>query len=105
MSSQLGQDILVVMDSAPGFLVALRAAIASVPQPGNTIFTLFCCHPTQYWEHGGADNPEIQEQIEHAWQAEALEIDYAERCLGKARTLLEEWGGASCAYSHEDFGR
>jgi hypothetical protein len=90
--THLGQNILIVMESTPSFLDALRTFVVSLPQVTDTFFTLLCCHPTQYWEHGGADNPEVQEQIEKAWKAEDEEFDRAKICLDQARAILQDAG-------------
>lgn len=88
----LGQNILIVMDSVPGFLDALRSATESLRHISHRSFTLLCCHPAHYWEHGGADNPEGQEQISSVWQARNAEFDRAKHCLEQARTILQAAG-------------
>lgn len=89
---QLGHNVLVVMDSVPGFLDALRSTIVSLPQVTQTFFTLLCCHPTHYWEHGGADDPEVEQQIENVWQTEDQEFDHAKHCLDQASAILQDAG-------------
>ena len=88
----LGQNILVVMDSIPGFLDALRSATESLPHITRTTFTLLCCHPTSYWEHSGADTPEAEAQIEDVWQAKNTAFDRARHCLEQARAILQDAG-------------
>ena len=88
----LGQKVLLVMDSVPGFLDALRSAIVSLPQITQSFFTLLCWHPAHYWEHGGADNPEVRQQIENVWRAKDEEYDRAEHCLDQARAILQDAG-------------
>jgi hypothetical protein len=89
---RLGQNIVVVMDSVPGFLDALRNVVSRLPQIECTLFTLLCCHPMHYWEHGGVDNPEARQELEKAWKAEDEEFDLAEHCLNQARAILHDAG-------------
>ena len=88
----LGQNVLVVLDSIPGFLDTLRSATESLPHMAHTSFTLLCCHPTTYWEHSGADNPEAAAQIEDTWQAEDTAFNRAQDCLDQARAILQDAG-------------
>jgi hypothetical protein len=60
----LGQKVLVVVDNVNGFCEALRTAITSVSKIKYKSFTLLCCCPTQYWEHGGVDSSDVQQQIQ-----------------------------------------
>lgn len=94
---RLGLNVLVVVDRSPGFFDALRSAVVSFPELAHTIFTVFCCCPMRYWEHGGADNPQVKTDIERAWKQQDEELDCAERCMSQARAILE---GAGVPASH-----
>ena len=89
---QLGPNVLVILDKSPGFLDALRSVAASLPYIPHTLFTLFCCCPTRYWEHGGADDPDVKRQLEDAWKAAEKEFDLARHCLNQARSVLQDAG-------------
>jgi hypothetical protein len=88
----LGQNILVVMDGAPHFLDQLRSVCASIPQVSDKFFTLIGCCPPRYWEHGGADNPEVKQEIIEAWKEEVSLADHAEQCLQHAKAALTALG-------------
>lgn len=89
---QLGDKILIVLENAPRFLDELRAIIATLPTLTNTFFTLMACCPPRYWEHGGADNPEVQQEIVQAWLTETTEHTHAETCIDQARATLTACG-------------
>lgn len=89
---QLGQKILVVIDHSPDFIHTLGAVAADLPQLADTFFTLLCCCPARYWEHGGADSLEEKRQVARAWQGETDEIDFAGRCLERAQAVLHDAG-------------
>ena len=86
--TQMGQSILVVMDHVPGFLGALQAEISTFPDIANKSFTLLCCCPTRYWEHGGADDPEVIRDIDAVEDAREAQHRRIEHCLEQARTML-----------------
>ncbi len=88
----LGQNILVIIDPVTGFFDAFRSVTHRLPRIDETLFTLFCCCPTRYWEHGGADSQEVRQEIENVWQAEEDELTRAEHCLGQARAILVDAG-------------
>jgi hypothetical protein len=85
---QLGDKILIVLENAPHFLDELRAVIAALPTLTNTFFTLMACCPPHYWEHGGADNPDVLQELEQAWNDEQTQHSHAEVCLDQARAAL-----------------
>ena len=89
---RLGLNVLIVMDRSPGFLEALRGAAACLPQIAHMTFTLLCCCPMRYWEHGGADSPEAKDEIERASRRQDEALDCAERCLNQASAILEQAG-------------
>ncbi|MBL8133826.1 MAG: hypothetical protein JNL42_18335 [Anaerolineae bacterium] len=89
---QLGQTILIIVDSAPDFFDALTAMTPRLPDITHRYFTLFCCCPTPYWEHGGADTPESQDDLKAAWDEEETELSRAERCAERAAAILREAG-------------
>lgn len=89
---QLGDKILIVVENAPHFLDELRAVTAALPTLPNTYFTLMACCPPRYWEHGGADNPEVLGEIEQAWHDETTEHTQAEAALDLARAALVTGG-------------
>lgn len=95
VAPHLGQNILVVMDSVPSFLDALKTAIEYIPEINNKFFTLLCCHPTQYWEHSGSDRPDVKRAIEHISKAEDKGYELAANCLDQAQAMLEEAGVAN----------
>lgn len=88
----LGQNVLVVMESAPRFLDTLRSVVVTIPQVSEKFFTLIGCCPPRYWEHGGADNPEVREEIANAWREELAEAHHAEECMARAQAVLEAAG-------------
>lgn len=92
LPTYLGQNILVVIDTVPGFLEAFRSSITSFSGTVDKSFTLLCCCPTHYWEHGGADNREIHQQIENMTKKEQDEFEIAETCLDQARAILQDAG-------------
>lgn len=89
---QLGDHILIVLDLDPTFDQALRTAIAQIPHIDQPLFTLLCCLPVHYWEHGGADNPDVVHQIKKAWNEEEEEQDDAEFYLDQANAILKQAG-------------
>ncbi|MCB9452899.1 MAG: hypothetical protein H6672_15775 [Anaerolineaceae bacterium] len=89
---QLGRSVLVIMDGAPGYLEAFRVSISRIPEISRKFFTLFCCCPTYYWEHGGADSPGVLQEIEAVWAAKESESDHARHCLDQARAILHNAG-------------
>ena len=88
----LGQSVLVVMDGHPGYLNALRAATSLIPAISLKFFTLLCCCPARYWEHGGADSPTVRQEIAAMWAAAENDRNRASHCLEQARGLLHAAG-------------
>lgn len=88
----LGEQILVVMDSAPGFFDALQALAANLPRTAQTYLTLLCCCPTPYWEHGGAGTSETRDELASVWNEEEAQFSRAEHCLAEAKAILNAAG-------------
>mgnify|MGYP005850069485 CR=1 FL=1 len=92
VTSRLGNNILVVMDSTPAFHDALRATVAALPEVERRSFTLLCCCPPRYWEHSGGEPQDVAEQARQMREAKRQDFDRIGRCLDHATKLLGEVG-------------
>jgi len=89
---RLGQHVLMLIDNAAGLLNACRTITTTLPDLAHTSFTLLCCCPTHYWEHSGAENPDVKHEIEEVSKAEEAEFHQADFWLKQARAIFEAAG-------------
>jgi hypothetical protein len=89
---RLGQNILVIMENTPVFLDALRDTVAGLPEIDLKSFMLLYCCPVVYWEHGGGDDPQTQQQVQQVWEARRKEFDLTKQYLKKAAAILQDAG-------------
>ena len=80
------------MDHVPGFLDALQAVVSTFPDITYKSFTLLCCCPTRYWEHGGADGPDVRSAIDAVRDVREAQHRRIEHCLEQARAMLQNAG-------------
>ncbi|MBK8026387.1 MAG: hypothetical protein IPK19_34615 [Chloroflexi bacterium] len=89
---QLGPNILVVMENASAFYDGLRTVATRFPDLPHTFFTLFCCCPTHYWEHGGGEPLDVRREVTAAWRAEETAFSQADQCVEHATAILSNAG-------------
>jgi len=92
VTSRLGQNILVVMESTPAFHEALRAYVAALPEVERRSFTLLGCCPPRFWEHSGGESADVAEQARQMQEAKRQDFNRVEQCLEHAASLLREAG-------------
>ncbi|MGQ9888172.1 MAG: hypothetical protein ACUVSX_06720 [Aggregatilineales bacterium] len=92
VTSRLGHNILVVMESAPAFHEALRACVAALPEVERRSFTLLGCCPPRFWEHSGGESADVAKQAQRMQEAKRQDFSRLEQCLEHAASLLREAG-------------
>lgn len=92
VSSRLGHNILVVMESTPAFHDALRACVAALPEVERRSFTLLACCPPRFWEHSGGHSADIAEQARYMQEAKRQDFSRVEQCLEHAASILRQAG-------------
>lgn len=88
---ELGQDILIVMDSNPDYLEMLRVAIPRLHKGSQTLFTLLHCCPAIYWEHSG-DADTAKREAGDVWKAEQSQLERAKQCCEEVKAILHDAG-------------
>jgi hypothetical protein len=85
---ELGQSILIVMDTHPDSLEMIKTAMTYLPDLVHRSFTLLFCSFPRYWEHSGSEDPEVQHEIDAVWDEEEHEFARIDEYMETAKSLL-----------------
>lgn len=89
--TELGQNLLVVIDNSYRYLDSLQDALENIPDRSNRYFTMLHCCPTIYWEHGGPC-PDLEQTIRAIQESEDEAIRMTWEYFEKVRIILRDVG-------------